>query len=143
MKTRLHFRSPKNKLRGFFIALCGLSYFGCQTPKQPWVAPGMTGMPVNSPRAFMTLADGSIHLAAEGEPSGLYVKGVVEAGRFVPEGEILGEGQLAAEGAAGWLELLDGNFYSEEAGREPMRPYVEGAMDIDGVFRPTTRRVVY
>jgi hypothetical protein len=91
----------------------------------------------------LLLADGSVHLTTEGEPTGLYVGGVIEGGRFAPEGDVLGEGPMEQAGAVGWLELLDQSFYAAQSGRAPVPPYVEGAMTAEGLFRPSTRRVAY
>ena len=94
-------------------------------------------------RGFLSLADGAVHLAGDGEPSGLYVAGVVEGGRFVPEGDVLGQGPIGAAGTPGWLDLLDGGFHPRQDDREPPHPCIEGTMSAEGSFSPASRQVMY
>lgn len=98
---------------------------------------------VDAQRAYLLLADGTVHVSSEGAPTGLFVSGVLEGGRFVPDGDVQGEGTLAAPGIEGWLELLDGSFYSARSGRAPLRPYIAGTMGRDGSFSPSSRKVAY
>ena len=96
-----------------------------------------------SQRGYLLIADGSVHLSGEGEPTGLFVSGTMEGGRFVPEGDVQGDGPIGTAGTPGWLELLDGSFTVSDTGREPLPPYVAGAMTPEGIFSPTSRQVAY
>ena len=135
---------------GWLALACGLGTAGAcagrSGPGYP-LSPAPTGTPapavLDSPRGYLWLADGTVHLASEGEPAGLFVAGSIEGGRFVPEGDVLGLGPLGATGTSGWLELLDGNFYTDGCGHEPLRPFVVGTMQTDGTFSPTSRQVIY
>ncbi len=106
--------------------------------------PAATGpVVVDAQRGYFLLADGSVHFANEGDPAGLHVLGTIEGGRFIPEGDVLGDGPIGLDGSRGWLQLLDGSFYPMQAAGAPLTPYIEGAMTPDGGFSPTSRRVVY
>lgn len=94
-------------------------------------------------RGWFSLVDASVHLAFDDEPTGLYVSGVIEGGRFVPEGDVLGQGLIGAPGTPGWLDLLEGGFHARKDGHEPGRPYVEGTMTAEGLFSPASRQVAY
>ena len=74
-------------------------------PVEP--APGGEESPVNeATRGYVLFNDCSIHPDSDGAPSGLYVRGRLEEGRFVPEGEVQGEGPVGAStGTPGWVEL--------------------------------------
>lgn len=73
-------------------------------------------------------------------PSGFYVKGRIRNGQFAPESGILGEGDFAANGQNGWIELATGKFYPMHTAKTPMSPYVEGHMTDFG-FVPSSREI--
>ena len=79
----------------------------------------------------------------DGAPAGYYVEGTLDSGAFAPEGDVLGQETPAEAGTPGWLELMDGSFYAAQSGRTPRRPYVEGSMGQDGLFRPSIHIVNY
>ncbi len=133
------------------LALC-LCEPGCKSPPlppaEPTASPPKAAAPavaVDGP-AFLLLATGQTQLQGSNEPVGLYVAGVIESGRFAPQGDVQGDGELAGEGEdgqPGWMELIDGSFYGAQTARAPTPPYVQGRMDAEGLFHPTSRRVVY
>jgi len=94
-------------------------------------------------QGYEHLADGSIHSESDGPPTGFFVRGRIDAQRFIPQGEVQGEGKLATAGHPGWVELSDGAFYGDETAREPGRPYVRGYRTPAGRFVPSSKEVVY
>ena len=99
-----------------------------------------------SPPWWMSLKDGKLHRGLDEAPIGLYAAGDVEEGpdgaeRFVPGGDIEGQGPVGAEGTRGWLDLATGRFVAATEPKPPP-PYVEGAMTPSG-FSPSTRKVTY
>jgi hypothetical protein len=92
---------------------------------------------------YLILATGKMHPASSGSPQGLYIKGKIENGQFIPEGDIQGDGPLGDVGSPGWMELRDGGFHGEQTSRPPFPPFVKGFMTKDGEFRPSTRTVTY
>ncbi|MBI3184053.1 MAG: hypothetical protein HYZ28_18115 [Myxococcales bacterium] len=72
----------------------------------------------------------------------LFVRGRIHEGRFVPEGEIEGGGELGGAGQPGWMELADGSFHRDSTARPPFPPYVRGFMT-GGQFRPSSRKISY
>ena len=94
-----------------------------------------------SPTWWMSLKDGKLHRGLDEAPIGLYAAGDVEAERFVPGGDIEGQGPIGAEGTAGWLDLATGKFIAHSE-PQPPPPYLEGAMTPSG-FSPKSRKVVY
>lgn len=90
--------------------------------------------------AFFILLDQSIVEAHKQTPEHLYIKGVIEGGRFSPKSEILGVGDLAKEGRYGWLELSSKQFYPMESDKRAITPFVKGYMTQEG-FAPSTREV--
>jgi hypothetical protein len=127
------------------LALTTLITGACAGPGASAAPASTSARPVitDHQRGWFSLADGAVHLAGDDEPVGLYVSGVIEGGRFVPEGDVLGQGPIGASGTPGWLELLDGGFHPRHEGREPGRPYVAGTMTAEGVFSPGSRQVAY
>jgi len=93
-------------------------------------------------KGFMFLADGSIHPELKELPKGFFVREYFQDDKFVPEGNIEGEGPLGASGHPGWMELYTGTFYGMQTSRPPFPPYVEGYMTSEG-FQPSSKRVVY
>ncbi|MCA9552360.1 MAG: hypothetical protein KC933_20160 [Myxococcales bacterium] len=76
-------------------------------------------------------------------PDGLYVTGVQDGeGRFVPTGQVEGDGPIADMDAVGRLELSTTRYTDTLDDHPPARPYVEGALTDDG-FIPCSRTVVY
>lgn len=73
-------------------------------------------------------------------PSGFYVVGVLSQGLFVPKSDVLGEGDFASQGQAGWLELASGKFYSLQTGRAPQSPYINGFLAGAG-FVPSSTQI--
>lgn len=89
---------------------------------------------------YLELSTGRVGPAA---PAGLFVRGRVEDGRFVAEGDVEGEGELGEAGQPGWLELADGSFHGDQTARPPFPPFVRGFRTPGGDFRPSSRKVVY
>lgn len=97
------------------------------------------GCMTENPAMFLTLQ--SSKMSAESpEPGSFYVQGRVKDGHFVPESGVLGEGQFAAEGTRGWLELTTGQFHPDHAMRTPESPYIKGVLTKNG-FVPSSREV--
>ncbi len=105
-------------------------------------APG-AATPTSSRRGYILLADGSFRTFDDGIPSTAYVEGTLDSGAFVPDGDVRGGEGIEATGTAGWLELMDGSFYPAQSERLPRRPYIDGFMGQDGLFRPAARQVQY
>ena len=124
----------------FLAVIAALSLAGCGARAKP-ADPGAP------PQPYLTIADGRIHDGTTPQPvKGLYVKGRLETGRFIPESnDIDGVGPVgpAPEGQAGWMELNDGSFTPAQTARAPRRPYVEGYQLKDGTFQPATRTIVF
>ncbi len=98
-------------------------------------------MPTTNP-VFLVLKDGT--LTADRPASGLlYVLGQQEGERFVPQGNVQGDGPLGQAGSSGWLELATGSFQGDQTARPPFPPYVRGFKTPQGDFRPSSRVVVY
>ena len=97
-------------------------------PVEP--APGGEESPVNeATRGYVLFNDCSIHPDSDGAPSGLYVRGRLEEGRFVPEGEVQGEGPVGAStGTPGWVELRDERFRPAMIARPTLPPYVDALL---------------
>jgi hypothetical protein len=115
-------------------------FAACGARAKP-AAPGTPAQP------FVTIADGKIHDGTTPPPDkGLYVKGRLEGGRFIPESnDIDGTGEVGpvSDGQPGWMELADGSFTPAQTARAPRRPYVEGYRLKDGTFQPTSRTIVF
>lgn len=98
-----------------------------------------------SPPWWMSLKDGRLHRGLDEAPIGLYAAGDVEkvadAERFVPGGDVEGQGPVGAPGTEGWLDLATGKFIASTEPKPPP-PYVEGAMTPSG-FSPKTRKISY
>lgn len=69
-----------------------------------------------------------------------YVSGHKEGDRFIPHGQIMGEGALATDGTPGWFELSSGKFYRQQTAQAPISPYVVGFMTPEG-FVPSRREI--
>jgi hypothetical protein len=92
---------------------------------------------------YLLLSDGSIH---NGPPPSkrLYVRGTLSSSNvFRPFGHVEGEGDFAGQGIPGWLELSRNTFVRQDTRATPYRPYVNGFLGPDNIFRPQTREVVY
>ena len=93
--------------------------------------------------AYLVLTDGSIHDGGSYPAASLYVKGTLDQGRFMPQGDIEGEGALGEAGQPGWMELADGAFHGDMTSRPPFPPFVRGFRSPQGEFRPKSRQVQY
>jgi hypothetical protein len=69
-----------------------------------------------------------------------YVLGHREGERFLPKGQVMGEGNLATEGTPGWFELSSGTFFRQQTAQAPVSPYVVGFMTSKG-FVPSRREI--
>jgi hypothetical protein len=100
-------------------------------------------LPEAADHAYFVFASMSV-VVQETPPEGLYVAGKVAKSRYLPEGEVMGEGPIgAAGGAPGWLELMDQGFHGAQTSRPPFPPYIEGVMTNDQGFVPSSRQVHY
>lgn len=137
--------------RSFFPVALAAVLLGCAARDAPALSSAertTSHAPARAPEssmesntAYFLLKDGSVHEGAA--PDGLHVKGRLDNGQFIPEGDIAGEGPLADAGQPGWLELRDGSFHGDQTGRPPFPPYVRGYQTPDGDFRPSSRTVHY
>lgn len=87
------------------------------------------------------MKDGKLHRGLDEAPIGLYAAGDMEGERFVPGGDIEGQGPLGSNGSDGWLDLATGRFISKGE-PQPIAPYIEGAMTPSG-FSPRSRKIAY
>ena len=94
----------------------------------------------NGDVVFFILKNGSICSGKEPAPKTFYVKGHVDGGHFVAEGDVQGDGSFASAGRPGWIEIPSGQFYSMETARGVVSPYVNGYMT-DGGFVPSSKMV--
>ncbi len=76
----------------------------------------------NAKHGYLLLDDCSIHPDHDGPPKGLYVRGQLADGRFIPEGGVEGQGELTGAGTPGWLELRNVKFYPAMTARAPAPP---------------------
>lgn len=94
-----------------------------------------------SPAWWMSVKDGKLHRGLDEAPIGLYAAGDMEGERFVPGGDIEGQGPVNSSGTEGWLDLTTGRFVPKTEAQPPS-PYLEGAMTPSG-FSPKSRKVAY
>jgi hypothetical protein len=125
------------------IALLSTGFLcvGCATSSP------LTGTPdaqtSSATNGYEQLADGSIHAQADGPQAGFFIRGAISGRKFLPEGDVQGEGEFGKSGQPGWLELRVGSFHPAQEARAPVRPYIEGHRASDGKFRPDSRKVTY
>lgn len=118
----------KHRLIAFSIALLMALVGGCMGPEE------------ENGEVFFTFKGAAISSAKKGVPSGFHVRGHVVDGKFVPEGQILGDGNLKAEGVPGWYEFSNAKFFPFHTAKSPKSPYVHGTMTPQG-FVPTSREI--
>jgi hypothetical protein len=130
-------------------ALCALmfavtTFFFAGCPKAGTDS-ATTATAAPSPPWWMSLKDGRLHRGLDEAPIGLYAAGDVEKTgdieRFVPGGDIEGQGPIGAPGTEGWLDLATGKFITSTEPKPPP-PFVEGTMTPSG-FSPKTRKISY
>lgn len=121
------------------VLLITLLFAACAT-SQSTAAPQGEERVTQPSQAFLELASGKVVAVA---PQGLHVRGAMEGGVFVPEGDVLGEGPLGEAGQPGWLELASGQFLPDFTARPPFPPYLKGYRTPQGEFRPSSRTVIY
>jgi hypothetical protein len=92
---------------------------------------------------YLTLAQGRMVPDSGTPPDGLYLRGKIHDGQFVPEGAVEGDGSFGDSGQPGWMELADGSFHGDQTSRPPFPPYVRGYLTKSGEFRPLSRKVTY
>ena len=112
---------------------------GCPKAGSDPAATTATAAP--SPVWWMSMKDGKLHRGLDEAPIGLYAAGDMEGERFVPGGDIEGQGPVASDGTEGWLDLATGRFIAKGE-PQPLTPYVPGAMTPSG-FSPSTRKIAY
>lgn len=108
----------------------------------PSSAANTAAVPVPPPAAWVSFADGKLHMAPE-KPTGLYVGGAMVNGAFQPASGVQGEGAIGAPGQPGWFDLKGSGFHSDVEAKAPIKAYVKGARAADGSFSPATRDVTY
>lgn len=96
---------------------------------------------MSSGNEYLELASGKV-LRGGAPPSGFFVRGRMQEGRFIPEGDVEGDGQLGDSGMPGWLEVADGSFHGDQTARPPFPPFIRGVQSSSGEFRPTSREIV-
>jgi hypothetical protein len=95
-----------------------------------------------SPPAWLSVKDGKIHSGLEDAPIGLYVAGDTEDGRFVPGGDVEGQGPSGdVEGEKGFLALSTGTFVAGTT--PPPPPWLAVTRAADGSYVAMSRRVTY
>jgi len=132
--------NPGKALRFASLLAWGLA-LACASPS-PQPRSGSSRAPSDR-TAYRLLADGTLHTDSGKAPVGFFVSGRLDGNRFLPEGDIQGNGKLGTEGHPGWMELSDGSFHGDQTGRSPFPPYVKGFMGADGTFRPSSRSVFH
>lgn len=115
------------------------STLACPTAGTDPAATTATAAP--SPAWWMSVKDGKLHRGLDEAPIGLYAAGDMEGERFVPGGDIEGQGPVGSSGTAGWLDLATGRFVPKTEAPPPP-PSLEGAMTPSG-FSPKSRKVAY
>ncbi|MCC7075405.1 MAG: hypothetical protein IT383_29100 [Deltaproteobacteria bacterium] len=120
------------------VALMVTGLAGC--PKAGADAP-TTATAAPSPTWWMSLSDGKLHRGLDEAPVGLYLGGEHDGERFVPGGDIEGNGAIGAKGEPAVLELSSGRMVKGSEPR-PAPPLVDGALTADG-FSPSSRKVRY
>jgi len=89
-------------------------------------------LPADGQNAIWLLSTLSLVVDQGQTPGGLYVKGKMDGGRFVPSGGVMGTRPADEDGTPGWLELSDGKFYPAQTARAPAQPFLEGKMTQSG-----------
>ncbi len=92
---------------------------------------------------FFILKNGSMCATKNGlDPKTFYVKGRMENGQFIVDTQsgVQGDGDLNISGRPGWLEIGGGQFFSQETGKAPTSPYVNGYMTDEG-FMPSSKAI--
>lgn len=120
------------------VALLAL-VVGC--PKAGTDPAATTATAAPSPSWWMSLKDGKLHRGIDEAPIGLYAAGTMEGERFLPGGDIEGQGPIGESGNEGWLDLATGKFIAKGE-PQPPPPFIEGAMTPSG-FSPKSRKVTY
>ena len=121
------------------VAVIVAAGLGC--PKAGTDPAATTATAAPSPAWWMSMKDGKLHRGLDEAPIGLYLAGDLAGDRFVPGGDIEGQGPVTTEGTAAWLDLATGHFINEGE-PPPPPPYVEGSMTKNG-FSPKSRSVSY
>jgi len=98
---------------------------------------------VDEQHGYLLVAAGRIVPTTGEPPTGLFLKGKIKDGVFVPEGAIEGDGAFGDAGQPGWMELADGSFHGDQTSRPPFPPYVRGYLTKSGEFHPLSRKVTY
>jgi hypothetical protein len=102
-----------------------------QTTQQEWQ---------EGSEVFFILRNQNIVPVKKAPPDCFYVKGIIEDGKFIPKGNVLGVGELAKSGRYGWLELSSKEFFPMESDKKALTPFVKGYMTDDG-FMPSIREI--
>jgi hypothetical protein len=122
------------------LIVAGLALAAC--PKAGTDPAATTATAAPSPAWWLSFKDGKLHRGLDEAPIGLYAGGDMEGERFVPGGDIEGQGPVgSATGAEGWLDLATGRFIAKGE-PQPPPPYVEGTLTASG-FQPRSRRIAY
>jgi hypothetical protein len=96
---------------------------------------------VTGDEVFLLLKDASIISATSNQaPGSFYIRGKLQNGTFLPQSEVLGDGDLKKEGQKGWLELSSRRFFTETASQMKQTPYVVGYITSNG-FVPDSREL--
>lgn len=94
---------------------------------------------------FLSLANGRLLPIDKAAPSGFYLRGELDGGKFTPTSkQILGEGTLATPTATnkyGWFELSDLQFFEMQSGRQAQSPFVKGYWSKETGFIPSSREI--
>jgi len=100
-------------------------------------------LPEAADKAYFVFASMSV-VVQNAPPEGLHVAGKVADSRYLPEGDVQGEGPIgAAGGSPGWVELFDQSYHGAQTSRPPFPPYIEGVLTNDQGFVPSSRTVRY
>lgn len=91
--------------------------------------------------AIFLISSQSIIADSKSKPEGFYIKGTIHDGKFHPNSEILGIGELATQGRYGWLELNSRIFFPMESDQKANTPFIKGYLTDNG-FIPSIREVI-
>lgn len=90
---------------------------------------------------FFVLKSREVVPSQKAPPTGFYVRGKIERGRFKPKSMVLGIGDLATSGHYGWLELNSKEFFPMESDRKADMPFIKGYI-VKDEFKPSERDVI-
>ena len=144
----------KKTLPNFIITLAIFGFLGCQNNSsqarfKQVLSQAKEGNAVQTDhdqnwqegdRVYFTLNEQKMVPALGTPPKDFYIDGIIKQGRFYPQSQVLGQGELATLGRYGWLEITSREFFPMESMKMVKTPFVKGYMTDIG-FVPSAREV--